>query len=267
MKPKIGICIWCVPVAGIEPAVRWASMNGLQGIELDLGDEPDPQSLYRPEIQNQYIELGKRWEMTFPTLGVNVLCQYGMSVGSHHIKAKAAIEKAIEVADTLGIRLVQLPSFFNGKIDSEEGFQNTVECLRYACRQAEGTDILIGSENVLQVQDQFRLMKAVGHPKFNLYFDTRNHFSMKGLCVPPILEQVYRFVQEVHLKDGVNGGHSTLLGNGNSSFFGSLEVLMRRNYTGWMILENDYKEIAFDTGISPEALIKTDIELITSIFR
>lgn len=74
MKPKIGICIWCVPVAGIEPAVRWASMNGLQGIELDLGDEPDPQSLYRPEIQNQYIELGKRWEMTFPTLGVNVLC-------------------------------------------------------------------------------------------------------------------------------------------------------------------------------------------------
>jgi sugar phosphate isomerase/epimerase len=153
----------------------------------------------------------------------------------------------------------------NGEIHSEEDFHNTVECLRHACHSAEGTDILIGSENVLSLEDQLRLVEEVGHPKLRLYFDTRNPFHIKGYDVAPMLERVYPHVCEVHLKDGVDGGNSTLLGKGNSGFLRSMEVLIQHRYAGWVILENDYRQIAADNGISPEAGIKSDIEFVQSI--
>ena len=137
--------------------------------------------------------------------------------------------------------------------------------MRHACHSAEGTDILIGSENVLSLEDQLRLVEEVGHPKLRLYFDTRNPFHIKGYDVAPMLERVYPHVCEVHLKDGVDGGNSTLLGKGNSGFLRSMEVLIQHRYAGWVILENDYRQIAADNGISPEAGIKSDIEFVQSL--
>lgn len=262
MKTKMGICVWCIPAQGIEKAVQWASENGLQGIEVDLGEEKEFYPLSQPEVQSQYVELGKKWNISYPSLGVNALCQFGMSSSSDHPKAKAALEKAVMTAQALKIPLLQLPSFVNGEINSEEGFQNTVDCLRYVCRLAEGTGILVGSESALSTEDQLRLIKEVNHPQFRIYFDTRNPFIKHGCDVAGMLNQVYSHVAEVHLKDGVDAGPSTLLAKGNSGFLHTLDVLIRHQYSDWLVMENDYQQIAFASGISPEDALKRDIDTV-----
>lgn len=267
MNKKIGICVWCIPVQGIENRVQWAAQNGLQGIELDLGEAKDCYPLSRPEIRSQYAELRKRWNIAYPSLAVNAICSYGMSDLSDQAKAKQAIEKAVAAAEALNIPLLQLPSFAKGEIHSEEDFKNTVERLLYACHCAEGTDIMVGSENILSVADQLRLIEQVGHPKLRLYFDTRNPIHMRGFDVAPMLEQVYPHVCEVHVKDGLDSDASTLLGKGNSGFLRSFDVLIQRGYSGWLVLENDYCQIAVDSGISAEDAIKSDLEFITGIWR
>ena len=84
----------------------------------------------------------------------------------------------MDTALALDIPILQLPSFVKGFITDEAGFQSTVECLRFACEHAQGTDLIVGSENALSTEDQFRLLEGVGYDNFRLYFDTRNPFSM-----------------------------------------------------------------------------------------
>jgi len=269
MNNKIGISVWCIPVQGIENRVQWAAQNGLQGIELDLGEENNPDSLCRPEIRSQYTELRNHWNVAYPSLAVNVFGSpgHGISGSPNQARTRQAIEKSVEAALALNIPLLQLPSFGTAEINSEGDFQNTVELLRYACRCAEGTELLVGSENILSTADQLRLIEQAGHPKLRLYFDTRNPFHMRGFDVAPMLEQVYPHVCEVHVKDGLNSDASTLLGKGNSGFLRSFDVLIQRGYSGWLMLENDYRQIAVDSRISAEDAIKSDIEFITGIWR
>ena len=66
---------------------------------------------------------------------------------------------------------------------------------------------------------------------------------------------------QVHIKDGVDGGPSTLLGQGNSGFPDSMQVLKAHNYTGWLLLENSYGAMAKATEMTAEALLKKDIQI------
>ena len=71
-------------------------------------------------------------------------------------------------------------------------------------------------------------------------------------------------VTEVHIKDGIGGGPSTLLGEGDSGFYRSMEILKAHRYRGWLLLENDYGAIAAATGENEEALLRKDIALAES---
>ncbi|TFG71205.1 MAG: sugar phosphate isomerase/epimerase, partial [Anaerolineales bacterium] len=104
------------------------------------------------------------------------------------------------------------------------------------------------------------MIEAINAENFRIYFDTRNLFAMKGYDSVSILETMMPHICEVHIKDGVDGGPSTLLGQGNSGFADSMQVLKAHNYTGWLLLENSYGKMAKATELTAEALLKKDIQ-------
>ena len=89
---------------------------------------------------------------------------------------------------------------------------------------------------------------------------------MSGLDATAMLETLLPTICEIHIKDGIDNGKSTLLGEGNSGFFDSLRVLQQHNYSGWLLLENSYGKMAQERGVEARALMETDIDTVRAFF-
>lgn len=266
MTLKLGICGWSIPAEGAAARIQMAAAAGLGAVELDMGKYEDGLPLSQPEVQVEYTALREQWGIVYPALAVNALCDYGMSVPADRPVVEEAISKAVDTALALDIPILQLPSFVKGFITDKAGFQSTVECLRFACECARGTDLIVGSENAISTEDQFRLMDAVGYDNFRLYFDTRNPFAMGGFDSAAMLETLLPHICEVHIKDGIDDGPAVPLGEGNSGLFDSLRVLRQHNYAGWLLLENSYSRMAQARDVEARTLLEKDIETIREFF-
>lgn len=264
MVSKFGICQWRIPPRYFDREIEWVSHLGLEGVSLELGNDIDDYPLSQHLLQEKYIFLKEKWNLSYPSLGVGVLAKYGMSIKTHEYKVRQAIQAALHAAHALEIPIIQLPSFGNSYINSKDDLVNTINCLRFACGEAEQFGILVETENILSPLDQIALIEEVASPNLRICFDTRNGFSIKQYNVAKLLEKLFPYVSEVHLKDGLDNLKYTGLGSGNSGFFETLEVLKGFSYSGWFLLENDYQMISNDTGISTEELILKDVETTKS---
>jgi sugar phosphate isomerase/epimerase len=257
---KFGICQWSLPIEG-PYCCKVAADLGLEGIELNFGKEIADEPLTKSYVRQAYLDAGKEWGIAFPSLGLNLLCQYGMSKAGDADAATAAIHAAVAVASAMDIRLLQLPSFFSGEINTQEEFQQTVKILRIACKAAKGGGMLIGTENALSANDNLRLLKEVGQENLRIYFDTQNPHAVKGLNVPEMVQALSSMIVEVHIKDGTDGAFSSaLLGQGTSSFFKTAGQLKKAGFSGWILLENEYcKPPISCKNQDPIRLIEQDI--------
>lgn len=259
MNNPIGICEWCVPADGLAASLDWAARAGLQGLAPDLGTPGRPHGLDQEAARHQCREAGERLGLSLPALSVNLFCEVGMSDPAAEPEVQAAFAAAVDTAAALGIPIIQVPSFFAGSIDSKEDLDQTVRVLRQACVRAEGTPVLIGSENVLPADQQRELVTRVDHPQFRVVFDTRNPFAMKRQNGPEVLRAILPHVAQVHVKDGLDDGPSTVLGQGNSDYHDSIRILADADYPGWLILENDYRCL---DGPDSFTRIRQDIDTI-----
>jgi len=268
---KFGICYWAFPLEG-PYACKIASVLGLEGIELDLGDYERNFPLSNRMIQDSYLEAAEKWRISYPAIAVNTLCNYGMTNSAETLKgeiARLALKKAVEVAQSMKIPVVQLPSFFDGEIKDENGFKETINCLKFACSYASDRGVTIATENVLSVEDDKRLLEAVSFTNLKIYFDLQNHHYFKGYRVPDVLRELFPYICEVHAKDGKTGELSgALLGEGDIDFAGSVAVLKELGYSGWIHLENYYDRAPLNRGDKdPFELLKKDIHTLKTSFE
>jgi sugar phosphate isomerase/epimerase len=264
-KIRVGICEWAFPLAG-PYGCKVAAEAGLDGMELDLGSYELGFPLSNPVIQEAYREAGAKWGISFPSIAVNTLCAYGMTNPENSREreiALTAIYKGIDTASALKIPIVQLPSFKNGSIEDESGFQLTTKCIKTACRYAGDKGIVIGTENVLSAEDNLRLLQEVDQSNFKIFFDTQNPYLLKKYYVPDMIHKIGRFICEVHVKDGNAEMSGALLGKGESGFYQSLAAIKEINFSGWVHLENYYNRKPLNSGTEdPFELLRQDIGIL-----
>ncbi|WP_158737164.1 sugar phosphate isomerase/epimerase [Alteribacillus sp. YIM 98480] len=264
---KKGICIWSLPIEG-PYACKLASESGFEGIQLELGTYERGFPLSKKYIQDAYLEMGKTYNIDFPSIAVRELDYYGMTRPDRSQEkqiAKQGIEKAIETARDMDIPIVMLGSFADGEIKNEIDLQNVTACLREACDMAENYNITIGTENVLSVDETKRLFQNVNRANLKLYFDTQNYYLFKGYDTTSMIQELHPYFCEVHAKDGKDNISSCLLGEGDSSFHSSMEELIKSGYTGWINIENYYDlqplRLEHDDELT---LIKKDLDTLKS---
>ena len=258
LSPYIGICSWFTPGNNIDEKIKFVTDAGLDGIELDFNHANGRYLLAEKSYREKLKMLRQQKSVDFPAIALNALCEFGMSQSSCRAQVEWVINNGIETAADLDIPIAQLPSFFSGDIQTEEGFEHTVKMLQLACDVACEFDITIGSENALDGEEQLKLVDRVSRPNFKIYFDCRNSWWMKGIPALPILEKVYPHVCEVHLKDGVGQNDAFLpLGDGDTGVVEIIGYLKAQHYSGRMLLENDYNQFSRE-GKDPYEQVKKD---------
>jgi sugar phosphate isomerase/epimerase len=86
----------------------------------------------------------------------------------------------------------------------------------------------------------------------------------KGYNSPQMLDELMESVCEIHVKDGKGKDLSgALLGQGDTDFYGSIEVIKKHSYDGWIVIENYYDQKPLSEQNSDlEALIKEDLGIL-----
>ncbi len=267
---KLGICEWAFPLPG-PGGLKIAAECGLRGMELDFGEFEKGYPLSNPRIQERYLECGAKHGIEFPSIALNALCAHGMSKPMESLDGTIAMDclrKGINAAATMKIPLVQLPSFENGAINSEAEFRNTCEKLRIACQLAGERGLTVTSENNLSAEETDRMMTEVDAENFGIFFDTQNYFLNRGYSQPDILRKIHRHVIQLHIKDGYNSHlSSSLLGQGETHFEETAQIIRETGCTEWVILENYYNVRPLsDLHPDPFELLARDIELAKKFF-
>lgn len=247
MDVKLGICNFCVPGTGIF-APKFVAEAGLDGMSIDYGLWNKGFPLSSRRLQDAYIEARTEHGIEYPNVGMSTFDFMPLQAapGSEDDQmARGAIRGAIDAAAYLGIPLVFIPTFVKSAIEDDEDFRATVDVFRYACELAADKGISIASENELSAKRQIELVDRVDMPNFGIMYDSDNLFQKKGYDQVEMLESLYMYLSpQLHVKDGKTGILAgSLLGEGDANFAGVMEVLRRRNYSGWIIIENLYEEM------------------------
>jgi len=243
-KIKLGICQWAMPIEG-PGCIKLAANLGFEGVELEMVKPERDFPLSKKFVQDIYLEEKTKYGVYFPSIAINILDFYCMTGPADLVETKialAAIDKAIDSAIYMGIPIVQIPCFNKNEIHGKN-FKKAVEIFKNACTKAEDHNITIGFESILSLNDICRMLDAVDKKNFKVYFDTQNHFAFRGYEIAELLERLFTYICEIHVKDGKKDQiSSSILGEGDSNFYKTMEVIKKYKYEGWLLLENYYDQ-------------------------
>ncbi len=263
---QFGICEWCLPPIGPD-VCRLAAEYGLDGVALDLGSVGDGLRLADPRIREWYREESQRTGVAFCALALNVLFSFDIiHKGNAWQEAEISriLEEAVKAAADLGIPVIQVPNFPGNAMTEAEHMEVMAGRLRELCDLAQPHGIVIGTENTLDAEGNQGLLRLTGRENLRVYYDTENPSYFGFGESPDILAGLEGLICQVHVKDGENGSMSlTPLGKGNGRFGECAEILLRSGYSGWIILENEFKA----WGRGNDRLLKEDIRTMKQAFE
>lgn len=251
--------------------IRLAHEIGLDGLEIGfLRYQERGFMLGQKWFRDYYMEEADKYNITFPSMAV---CEFDFCGLKHPTttekgkRVREIIDLAIDTAAYMKMEMVMMPSFCDGYIETEQDLIVTAEALAYACREAAKHNITIATENLLTIEKNLELFEKVGQPNFGCLYDSQNYRVWKNWSQPKMLRELIDnniLYPEIHVKDGWNQeGSSAYLGEGDTDFQGTMEVLKSINYSGWLHLENFYdRKPLCDTLPSYIDVAKRDLEIL-----
>ncbi len=262
----IGICEWSLPTPMRGATVCDVVKDfGMQAVELDLGVTDENFPLANPYVIEKYKEARERTGVVFTGIAVNLTDFYPMiaPVGDPgRDLVEYAVRKAIDTASEMNIPLIHVPSFFKSHIATYEDLKNTADCMQRSCDYAADKNVLVCTENYVDTETQLKMIELVDRKNFGVYFDTQN-YQVNGYYTPDLVEPIFEYIPEFHVKDGYKELSTHYIGTGGSDVFKTLEVFDRLGYTGYVMLENYYaRDPLCKLGDDPYAILKKDLEIL-----
>ena len=139
-------------------------------------------------------------------------------------------------------------------LDDKPGIDHTVELLKQIAPKAEKAHIILGLENYLSAADNLDIIRRVGSPAVQVYYDVGNSTD-KGRDIYQEIRQLKGLLCEFHAKDA-----DSLLGEGRIDFHKVRQAMDAIDYRGWIQLE----------AAAPHALVsdyQTQCKFLKGIFK
>ncbi len=153
------------------------------------------------------------------------------------------LQKAISLAARTGIKVVQIPGYFNFyEASTDESKTLFLEGLQQGAVWAAQSGIMLGIENmdgedVLSLGTALKLVKQVNSPWLKLYPDIGN-LAANDLNVVAELALAKDTIIGVHLKDSrLNEYRRVPYGEGIVDFVEAFKILKKNTYSGPYLLE------------------------------
>lgn len=251
--------------------IKIAHEIGLEGLEIGFLRYQERGFLLSQQwFRDYYLEEADKYNIKFPSMAV---CEFDFCGLKHPTttekgkRVREIIDLAVDTAAYMKMEMVMMPSFCDGYIETEQDLLVTAEALAYACTEAAKHGITITTENLLTTEKNLELFKHVGKENFGCLYDSQNYRVWKNWSQPQLLQEMIDnniLYPEIHVKDGIEQqGSASYLGEGDTDFKGTMEVLHKANYSGWLHLENFYdRKPLCDTADSYIEVAKRDLAIL-----
>lgn len=228
---KIGATDWNLKQEGKIESVLLAKQLGFDGIQISIGRGTEKLPLSDPGLQKSFLDESKRVDLPIESLCLDVLHRNYLKsdpLGQRWVADSIAIAKA------MGVRVVLLPFFGKGALQTEAEMGKVGDILKELAPAAEQSGVVLGLEDTISARDNVRIMDRTQSPAVLTYYDVGNSTNNGFDPVKEIRWLGSARICEVHLKDNPH-----YLGEGTIDFREVINALADVGFEGWAQLETD----------------------------
>ena len=228
---KVGVTDWNLKQEGKPAAVELAKRIGFDGVQVSIGKGTDRLPLADPALQQTYLSESKRVGLPLASLCLEVLHR-------NYLKSDPLgqrwVADAIPVARAMGVKVILLPFFGKGALETQAEKDHVGDALREVAPAAEKAGVILGLEDTISARDNVAIMERTKSPAVLTYYDVGNSTKNGFNVVEEIRWLGADRICEVHLKDNPN-----YLGQGKIDFPAVVDALADIGFAQWAELETE----------------------------
>ena len=226
---KLGVCDWTIGKTADPGSLEMAKRIGLDGVQVDFGRGENRLPLFEEELQDKFLDEARRQKMQIASLAMGVLNNVPYK---SDIRAERWVRQAINVAETMGVKVILLAFFGEGDLkNDEQGVNMVVQRLRRVAPDAEIAGVTLGIESWLSAEQHIDIIERVGSNAVKVYYDVANSHKA-GYDIYKEIRQLGPLICEFHAKD-----YDDLYGKGSIDFKEVRLAMDDIGYRGWLVME------------------------------
>lgn len=226
---KVGVTDWNLRLEARPEAVALAKKLGFDGVQVSIGKGTDRLPLSDPALQKVYLAESKRVGLPLASLCLEVLHRNWLKSDALGLRWVA---DSIPIAKALGVKVVLLPFFGKGALETPAEMDYVADALKEVAPQAEKAHIILGLEDTISAADNVRIMERTKSRAVLTYYDVGNSTKGGFNVVEEIRWLGAARICEVHLKDNPH-----YLGKGTIDFPAVVGALADIGFDDWAQLE------------------------------
>jgi sugar phosphate isomerase/epimerase len=225
---KIGACEWSLRKSD-PTSLDVAKRIGLDGVLVNMGTVRDNMHLRQPAVQQAYLAAAKRTGVEIASLALGEMNNVPLKSDP---LAEGWLADSVDVMKALNVKVVLVAAFAKGDLLGDKaGIDHTIEILKRHAPAAEKAGVIFGLENYLSAAENLDILRRVGSPAVQVYYDVGNSTD-KGYDIYREIRMLKGKVCEFHAKDG-----RFMLGQGRIDFNKVREAMDDIAFGGWIHIE------------------------------
>jgi L-ribulose-5-phosphate 3-epimerase len=249
---KLGICDWTIGKTANPGSFEIAKRIGLDGVQVDFGSGENSLPLFDEQLQQDILDAARTQKMEIASLAMGVLNNVPYKSDP---RAERWVRRGIEVAETMGAKIILLAFFGNGDLKGDEqGTNEVVQRLRQVAPDAEVAGVTLGIESWLSAEQHIDIIERVGSQAVKVYYDVANSHKA-GYDIYKEIRRLGPLICQFHAKD-----YDNLYGKGSIDFKEVRAAIDDAGYRGWLVIEGT------KTPLGLEESYQYDTEYLRGIF-
>ena len=230
---KIGVTDWNLRKTGQVEAVEMAKKLGFAGVEVSLGRKVTGDKLPLDDDARiaEYNAAFKEHDFRPAGTCLDVL---HVNYLKNDKLGQKWVADGIPVTKKLGAKVMLLPFFGKGALQTQQEKDYVGDALREVAPQAEKAGVILGLENTISAEDNVRIMERARSKAVLVYYDIGNSTN-NGFDVAREIEWLgKKRICQMHFKDNPH-----YLGEGKIDFPAVARAVARIGFEGFANLETD----------------------------
>src|SRR5437870_5183003 len=232
---KIGAPDWNLKLEAKPASIELAKSIGFDGVQISLGHSSDSKNtpahlpVSTPDLLDQFVTEARKNQLPIASTCVEILHRNYLK---NDPLGKKWVAESIPLTKELGARVILLPFFGKGALQSREEREHVGDFLKEIGPEAEKTGVILGLENTLSAEDNARILDRAQSKAVLVYYDVGNSFN-NGFDIYKEIGWLGKDrICEFHLKD-----HPHLLRPGRIDFPKVIGAIVETGFSGWAQLE------------------------------
>ncbi|MFL5745359.1 MAG: sugar phosphate isomerase/epimerase family protein [Niastella sp.] len=208
---------------------------GADGVEVDMGGLGDRETfdnkLADDTIRALFLEKAKEYNLEIASLAMTGF--YAQSFPERPTAVKA-VQDCINTMKKMNVKIGFLPLGVPGDLTKNPGVRPAIVArLKEVGKMAEEAGVVIGIESTLSATDQLQLLKDIGSPAIQIYFNFSNAVS-NGRDLYKEIEILGSHICQIHCTN-----HDSVWLQNDKTINMNLvkQALDKIGYKGWLVIE------------------------------